>query len=214
MLRDGGFGVGEVAGRVGYESEAAFNRAFRRLTGLSPPTITDSTVRRNRNPATGSVRGPCRVIAEELSFHLYGHSLLQWAPNYKHRRLRNDLARSVHETRSKKAAKSHGKGKGHATGNLCVPGSPHFGASASSAGTRPSYNPEPTDPEPTRPDRRVASAAGDHRATYKAPFDTSWSGRLAYRWLSGTDRYISVDQFRRKYGHELRHDSLQRYGSG
>ena len=26
----------EVAGRVGYESEAAFNRAFKRLTGTTP----------------------------------------------------------------------------------------------------------------------------------------------------------------------------------
>jgi AraC-like DNA-binding protein len=29
-------GIGEIAGRVGYESEAAFNRAFRCLVG-SPP---------------------------------------------------------------------------------------------------------------------------------------------------------------------------------
>ncbi|MGE0718973.1 MAG: AraC family transcriptional regulator [Alphaproteobacteria bacterium] len=36
LLRDGTMGVGEVAGRVGYESEAAFNRAFRRHVG-SPP---------------------------------------------------------------------------------------------------------------------------------------------------------------------------------
>ena len=36
LLRDSTLGVGEIAGRVGYESEAAFNRAFRRLVG-SPP---------------------------------------------------------------------------------------------------------------------------------------------------------------------------------
>jgi len=37
LLRDSRLGIGEIAGRVGYESEAAFNRAFRRLVG-SPPS--------------------------------------------------------------------------------------------------------------------------------------------------------------------------------
>lgn len=36
MLRDGADGIGEVSAKVGYESEAAFNRAFKRATG-SPP---------------------------------------------------------------------------------------------------------------------------------------------------------------------------------
>src|SRR4029450_8936798 len=36
MLREGGQTVQDVATRVGYESEAAFNRAFKRVTG-SPP---------------------------------------------------------------------------------------------------------------------------------------------------------------------------------
>lgn len=36
LLRESGLGIGEIAGRVGYDSEAAFNRAFRRLVG-SPP---------------------------------------------------------------------------------------------------------------------------------------------------------------------------------
>jgi AraC-like DNA-binding protein len=36
LLRDSTLGVGAIAGRVGYESEAAFNRAFRRFAG-SPP---------------------------------------------------------------------------------------------------------------------------------------------------------------------------------
>jgi AraC family transcriptional regulator, alkane utilization regulator len=36
LLRESSLAVGEIAGRVGYESEAAFNRAFRRLVG-SPP---------------------------------------------------------------------------------------------------------------------------------------------------------------------------------
>jgi transcriptional regulator GlxA family with amidase domain len=36
LLRDSTLGVGEIAGRIGYQSEAAFNRAFRRLVGLPP----------------------------------------------------------------------------------------------------------------------------------------------------------------------------------
>jgi AraC-like DNA-binding protein len=36
MLREGVFGIPEIAERVGYESEAAFNRAFKRIAG-SPP---------------------------------------------------------------------------------------------------------------------------------------------------------------------------------
>jgi AraC family transcriptional regulator, alkane utilization regulator len=38
LLRESTLGVGEIAGRVGYESEAAFNRAFRRLIGTPPAT--------------------------------------------------------------------------------------------------------------------------------------------------------------------------------
>ena len=38
LLRESTLGVGEIAGRVGYESEAAFNRAFRRLVGAPPAT--------------------------------------------------------------------------------------------------------------------------------------------------------------------------------
>jgi AraC family transcriptional regulator, alkane utilization regulator len=36
LLRESKLGIGEIAGRVGYESDAAFNRAFRRLVGLPP----------------------------------------------------------------------------------------------------------------------------------------------------------------------------------
>ena len=36
MMRDGTSSIQEVATRVGYDSEAAFNRAFKRVTG-SPP---------------------------------------------------------------------------------------------------------------------------------------------------------------------------------
>ena len=36
LLRGSTLGIGEIAGRMGYESEAAFNRAFRRAVGLPP----------------------------------------------------------------------------------------------------------------------------------------------------------------------------------
>ena len=36
LLKDSKLTVGEIARRIGYESEAAFSRAFRRLVG-SPP---------------------------------------------------------------------------------------------------------------------------------------------------------------------------------
>ncbi len=36
LLREGGHSVQEVAARVGYESEAAFNRAFKRAFGAPP----------------------------------------------------------------------------------------------------------------------------------------------------------------------------------
>jgi len=38
LLRESTLGIGEIAGRVGYESEAAFNRAFHRLVGSPPAT--------------------------------------------------------------------------------------------------------------------------------------------------------------------------------
>ena len=38
-LRDDGVGLGELAGRLGYRSEAAFSRAFKRVVGTSPGTV-------------------------------------------------------------------------------------------------------------------------------------------------------------------------------
>ena len=38
LLREGTHSIQEVATRVGYESEAAFNRAFKRATGSPPAT--------------------------------------------------------------------------------------------------------------------------------------------------------------------------------
>ncbi len=38
LLQESTLGIGEIAGRVGYESEAAFSRAFRRLVGSPPAT--------------------------------------------------------------------------------------------------------------------------------------------------------------------------------
>jgi AraC-like DNA-binding protein len=38
MLREGGHSIQEIASRVGYESDAAFNRAFKREAGAPPAT--------------------------------------------------------------------------------------------------------------------------------------------------------------------------------
>jgi AraC family transcriptional regulator, alkane utilization regulator len=38
LLQESTLGIGEIAGRVGYESEAAFNRAFHRIVGSPPAT--------------------------------------------------------------------------------------------------------------------------------------------------------------------------------
>jgi AraC-like DNA-binding protein len=38
MMREGTHNIQEVATRVGYDSEAAFNRAFKRATGAPPAT--------------------------------------------------------------------------------------------------------------------------------------------------------------------------------
>ncbi|HKU07329.1 MAG TPA: AraC family transcriptional regulator [Bradyrhizobium sp.] len=43
LLRESGASLGEIAGRVGYESEAAFNRAFSRLVGTPPGTWRQAT---------------------------------------------------------------------------------------------------------------------------------------------------------------------------
>ena len=60
LLQESTFAISEIAERVGYESEAAFSRAFRRLVGLPP-----SAWRQNRPPseparsaASGSVPSP------------------------------------------------------------------------------------------------------------------------------------------------------------
>jgi AraC family transcriptional regulator, alkane utilization regulator len=46
MLRDGTYSIPEVASRVGYESEAAFNRAFKRLAGAPPAAWRGAPARR------------------------------------------------------------------------------------------------------------------------------------------------------------------------
>lgn len=51
LLQESTFGIGEIAGRVGYESEAAFNRAFRRLVGLPP-----AAWRQSRSAALSSTK--------------------------------------------------------------------------------------------------------------------------------------------------------------
>jgi AraC-like DNA-binding protein len=42
LLRESNVGIAELAARVGYESEAAFSRAFRRAVGVPPATWRDA----------------------------------------------------------------------------------------------------------------------------------------------------------------------------
>jgi len=51
-LREHDAGLGELAGRLGYQSEAAFSRAFKRVVGVSP-----GAARRNAGAATGWTTG-------------------------------------------------------------------------------------------------------------------------------------------------------------
>ena len=48
LLRDSTLSVGEIAGRVGYESEAAFNRALRRLAGKPPAAWRQAESQKSR----------------------------------------------------------------------------------------------------------------------------------------------------------------------
>lgn len=50
MLRDTNAKLTEVAGSVGYDSEAAFSRAFKRVAGVSP-----GAWRRDRQVQPGSI---------------------------------------------------------------------------------------------------------------------------------------------------------------
>lgn len=54
LLQDGQLGVGEIAGRVGYESEAAFNRAFHRLVGMPPAAWRRSRIEKHRVDASST----------------------------------------------------------------------------------------------------------------------------------------------------------------
>jgi hypothetical protein len=69
ILRDGARNIQDVAARVGYDSEAAFNRAFKRATG-SPPVAWRKGARSSsdNNPSAGPhtprqvVRQPPRLL--------------------------------------------------------------------------------------------------------------------------------------------------------
>ena len=43
-LKEGGAALADVAARLGYQSEAAFSRAFKRLVGVSPGAVRRGTV--------------------------------------------------------------------------------------------------------------------------------------------------------------------------
>jgi AraC-like DNA-binding protein len=51
LLRESNLDIGEIAGRVGYDSDAAFNRAFRRLVGAPPATWRQATDSRSAKRA-------------------------------------------------------------------------------------------------------------------------------------------------------------------
>ena len=54
LLADGEDKVAAIAGRVGFASEAAFSRAFKRLTGLPPARWRERTARGSAHPPAGS----------------------------------------------------------------------------------------------------------------------------------------------------------------
>ncbi|HWX30319.1 MAG TPA: AraC family transcriptional regulator [Steroidobacteraceae bacterium] len=54
QLRESTLGLGEIAVRVGYESEAAFSRAFRRLVGIPPASWRQSNIASPELQADGS----------------------------------------------------------------------------------------------------------------------------------------------------------------
>lgn len=64
LLRDSGQNIAEIAAQVGYESEAAFNRAFRRLVGKPPAAWRDGGRRRGARapfPAPANDATPAAV---------------------------------------------------------------------------------------------------------------------------------------------------------
>lgn len=44
LLRNSSVSIAEIADKVGYDSEAAFSRAFKRVTGKTPRQANDRTV--------------------------------------------------------------------------------------------------------------------------------------------------------------------------
>lgn len=64
LLGETTLGIGAIAGRVGYESEAAFNRAFRRLVGTPPATWRHASQLDSRDPPTPRPRGVRRLATD------------------------------------------------------------------------------------------------------------------------------------------------------
>ena len=56
-LNDEGVTVGELADRLGYRSEAAFSRAFKRVIGDSPGSVRRRAVEQSSAPITGERQG-------------------------------------------------------------------------------------------------------------------------------------------------------------
>jgi AraC-like DNA-binding protein len=71
MLLESALSLAEIAGRVGYDSEATFNRAFRRVVGTPPATWREGKIaaQQNQQPSGGSATaaGPVRSAHREPS---------------------------------------------------------------------------------------------------------------------------------------------------
>jgi AraC-like DNA-binding protein len=58
LLRESNIGIAQLAARVGYESEAAFSRAFRRAVGIPPATWRDANATDQASVADAGNREP------------------------------------------------------------------------------------------------------------------------------------------------------------
>jgi AraC-like DNA-binding protein len=78
-LKEEGAALGELAIRLGYQSEAAFSRAFKRFIGVSP-----GAVRRGGDAANTTSRLPARAGASGLAAAKGGLLISHRFPQIKH----------------------------------------------------------------------------------------------------------------------------------
>jgi AraC-like DNA-binding protein len=72
LLRESGQSIATIAAEVGYESEAAFNRAFRRLVGRPPATWRDGG--RAKPARTAFIGPPVKAAAGAASRAVMGRA--------------------------------------------------------------------------------------------------------------------------------------------